>query len=74
MEARVVQIGTSVGVIVPKLVVKELELRVGHKLELTVNSRLELIFKKKKNVREGWLKAFKTNYQPELNYVQEDVK
>lgn len=75
MEARVVQIGTSVGVIVPKAVVKELEICVGHKLDLSLNNRSELILKKKKNAREGWLKAFTTHMKNcvEIDYAQTGI-
>ena len=75
MEARVVQIGTSVGVIVPKAVVKEMEIQVGHKLDLLLNNRSELVLKKKKNTREGWLKAFSNHSRncENIDYAQSEI-
>lgn len=72
MDARVVQIGTSIGVIVPKPIVKEMELRVGHKLDLLINNRAEIVLKKKKDAREGWSKAFasKNSECNRIEYVE----
>ena len=53
MQARVVKIGSSVGVIIPNSVVREASLQIGKKLDLHLLSRSEIMLTKS-NPREGW--------------------
>jgi len=52
MQARVVNIGTSLGVILPNLVAKDLSLQAGRLLDLSVLDDTMIL--KKKTPREGW--------------------
>ena len=53
MQARVVKIGSSVGVIIPNSIVKETSLQIGKKLDLRLINKSEIILTKP-NPREGW--------------------
>ncbi len=53
MQARVVKIGSSVGVIIPNSIVKEASLQVGKKLDLRLVNKSEIMLTKP-NSREGW--------------------
>ena len=53
MQASVVKIGSSVGVIIPNFIVKETSLQIGKKLNLRLNCKSEIILTKS-NSREGW--------------------
>ena len=53
MQARVVKIGSSVGVIIPNSIVKETSLQIGKKLDLCLINKSEIKLTKS-NPREGW--------------------
>ena len=53
MQARVVKIGSSIGVIIPNSIVKEASLQTGKKLDLRLVGQSEIILTKS-NPREGW--------------------
>jgi antitoxin MazE len=53
MQASVVKIGSSVGVIIPNSIVKEASLQTGKKLDLRLTGKSEIILTKS-NPREGW--------------------
>ena len=53
MQARVVKIGSSVGVIIPNAIVKETSLQIGKNLDLCVIGKSEISLKKT-GPREGW--------------------
>ena len=55
MQARVVNIGTSLGIILPNLVVKDFSLQAGRLLDLSVSD--ETMILKKKTPREDWALA-----------------
>jgi len=55
MQARVVNIGTSLGVILPNLVAKDLSLQAGRLLDLSISG--DRVILKKKTPREGWASA-----------------
>ena len=53
MQARVVKIGSSVGVIIPNVIVKETSLQIGKNLDLCLIGKSEIMLKKT-SPREGW--------------------
>ena len=53
MQARVVKIGSSVGVIIPNPIVKEISLQIGKKLDLHLINKSKIMLTKS-NPREGW--------------------
>jgi antitoxin MazE len=53
MEARVVKIGSSVGVIMPSMIVKDMSLQTGKTLDLMLDNN-HIILTKKENPRQGW--------------------
>ena len=53
MQASVVKIGSSVGVIIPNFIVKEASLQAGKKLDLRLVGNSEIVLTKS-NPREGW--------------------
>ena len=53
MQASVVKIGSSVGVIIPNFIVKETSLQIGKKLDLRLTDKSEIVLTKS-NPREGW--------------------
>ena len=53
MQARVVKIGSSVGVIIPNSIVKETSLQIGKKLDLHLINKSEIMLTKS-SPREGW--------------------
>jgi len=55
MQARVVNIGTSLGIILPNLVAKDLSLQAGWLLDLSVLGNKMIL--KKKTPRAGWALA-----------------
>ena len=57
MQARVVNIGTSLGIILPNLIAKDLSLQAGRLLDLSVLDDTMIL--KKKTPREGWVLAAK---------------
>jgi len=63
MRAKLVRIGNSRGVRLPKAMIEEAGL--GDELELTVRDGEIVIARVKKKVREGWAEAFKDMAQRE---------
>lgn len=57
MESKIIKVGTSLGLIIPGLMVKDCDLKYGTKIEIELRKG-ELIIKKKDSVREGWDEAF----------------
>ena len=53
MQARVVKIGSSVGVIIPNPIVKEASLQIGKKLDLRLIGKSGIMLTRS-NPREGW--------------------
>jgi antitoxin MazE len=67
MEARIVKIGSSVGVIMPSFIVKDMALQTGKTLDLLLkNNHIVLT---KKNPREGWEAAAKEMHQQEDDHL-----
>jgi antitoxin MazE len=61
MEARIVKIGSSVGVIMPSFIVKDMALQTGKTLDLMLkNNHIVLT---KKATREGWEAAAREMHQ-----------
>lgn len=58
MESKIIKIGTSLGLIVPGGIAKELNLGLGSKIEIIRKKDGEFIVRKKATVREGWAAAF----------------
>lgn len=57
METKIIRVGSSLGVIIPKSVATEGNFTVGMPLSVTLkNGRITM--NKKESVREGWAKAF----------------
>lgn len=57
MEARIIKIGTSVGMIIPRYIVVEGGFTQGTVVNIEFKDE-ELIVKKKNRVRQGWEAAF----------------
>lgn len=57
MDAKIIKVGTSLGLIIPGLVAKDYDLQYGTKIEIELNNGA-IVIKKKKSVREGWDNAF----------------
>ncbi len=57
MESKIIQVGTSLGLIIPKPFAAEAELSVGTPIVITCSAGNVTITKKKK-LRDGWDKAF----------------
>lgn len=57
MESKIIKVGTSLGLIIPGLMVKDCDLKYGTKIEIELRKG-ELVIKKKDSVREGWDEAF----------------
>lgn len=58
METKFIRVGSSIGLIVPGHIVKELEIKVGTKIEIELKKNEEIVIKKTRKLREGWDKAF----------------
>lgn len=57
MESKIIQVGTSLGLIIPKPFAAEAELTVGTPILISCNDGNVTITRKKK-LRDGWDKAF----------------
>ena len=57
METRVIKVGTSLGLIIPKVVAKDIGLQAGTPIEVNLKED-KMIVTKKANVRAGWAEAF----------------
>ena len=57
MDTKVIRVGSSLGVIIPKTVAIEGNFTAGTPLNVTVRNG-RIIMNKKASVREGWAKAF----------------
>lgn len=57
MESKIIKVGTSLGLIIPGLMVKDCDLKYGTKIEIELRKG-ELVIKKKNSVRDGWDEAF----------------
>ncbi len=66
MQARIVKIGSSVGVIIPNSIVKEASLQVGKVLDLQLINHTNIMLTKK-TPRQGWDLAAK-----EMHEAQDD--
>jgi antitoxin MazE len=53
MQARIVKIGSSIGVILPNLIVRDFSLQAGKSLDLSILNDTDILLKKK-IPREGW--------------------
>jgi antitoxin component of MazEF toxin-antitoxin module len=58
MEATVIKIGNSLGVRVPEIAIKDFNLKVGTKIEMTFIQDGKFVFREKSKIREGWNSAF----------------
>ena len=58
MEATVVKMGSSLGFKFPEAAIKNFNLKVGTIIELNFIQEGKVVFRKKKNAREGWDAAF----------------
>lgn len=57
METRVIRIGSSLGIVIPKTVIKESNFSAGTVLDISSKNGT-ITIKKKSKVRDGWEKAF----------------
>ena len=57
METRVIKVGTSLGLIIPKVVATEIGFKVGTPLNVNLKNDRVVITKKTK-IRDGWADAF----------------
>ena len=64
MIGKIQQIGTSLGVIIPKYIVKEMSLEKGSVIDIKLTDN-QVIISKPKSKREGWAEAFK-KYSQEI--------
>ncbi len=64
MQARIVKIGSSIGVIIPNNVIKEMSLQVGKVLDLKLINSSDIVLSKK-SPRQGWDLAFKQLHDDE---------
>jgi antitoxin MazE len=72
MQARVVNIGTSVGIILPNVIVKDFSLQAGRLLDISVSDDTMIL--RKKTHREGWaLAAQKLHEEGEDKLLIPDV-
>ena len=58
MQATVVKMGASLGLKVPNAVIKNLDLKVGTKIEMNFIQDRTLVICKKSKIRNGWNTAF----------------
>lgn len=57
METRVIKVGTSLGLIIPKIVARDIGLQAGTPIEVNLKENRMIVTKKTK-VRAGWAEAF----------------
>lgn len=57
MDTKVIKVGTSLGLIIPKLMAKDYDLQYGTKIEVELKDDI-IVIKKKKSARDGWRDAF----------------
>lgn len=57
METRVIKVGTSLGLIIPKIVARDIGLQAGTPIEVNLKED-KMIVSKKTGVRAGWGEAF----------------
>lgn len=57
MESKIIQVGTSLGLIIPKPFAAEAKLTIGTPITITCNAG-QMTVARKKTVREGWGEAF----------------
>ena len=57
METRVIKVGTSLGLLIPKIVAKDIGLLAGTPIEVNLKGN-KMIVTKKNKVRAGWAEAF----------------
>lgn len=62
MLAKIVQIGNSKGIRIPKAVFEQCHF--GSEVTLTIDKKKLIIETAKKKSREGWRESFKTNKKP----------
>ena len=53
--SKIIKVGNSLAIVIPAQICRDLEIRRGDFLEITVGSRYEIILQKIKVVREGEL-------------------
>ena len=58
MESTIIQMGNSLGIKVPDAVIKNYNLKVGTIIEMNFQQGRDIVFRKKRKVREGWSAAF----------------
>ena len=57
MDTRVIKVGTSLGLIIPKIVARDIGLQVGTPIEVKLKDD-RMIVTKKTGLRDGWAEAF----------------
>lgn len=57
METRVIRIGSSLGIVLPKAIIKDSDCSAGKVLDISSKNGT-ITIKKKSKVRDGWEKAF----------------
>ena len=72
MKSKIIRVGTSLGLIIPAALAKDINLQIGTQIEVTENSNKELVVKKVTNVRQGWAEAFKKYAQNEQELLIPD--
>lgn len=60
-------IGTSLGIIIPKNILSTLDMRKGDKLEMYVNEKTITLLPKTSKVREGWRELVLSSNYKEYN-------
>ena len=58
MEASVIKIGDTLGFRFPDVIVKDFDIKVGTKVEMSFKQNGGIILQKKSKTREGWATAF----------------
>ncbi|MES2961665.1 MAG: AbrB/MazE/SpoVT family DNA-binding domain-containing protein [Pseudomonadota bacterium] len=62
MLAKIVQIGSSKGIRIPKVILEQCNF--SHEVNITVDKKRLIIEPIKKTVRNGWREAFRADKQP----------